>query len=83
MVVLGLKEASLHKIEDFVQDEGGEILVLDRTALTTFYPIARANPDHVIIDLEAAGGITAAYPAIRGFRDRHPDIPVILLSDEF
>jgi hypothetical protein len=23
MVVVGLKEASLHKIEDFVQDEGG------------------------------------------------------------
>ena len=83
LVVVGLKEASLHKIQDFVQDEGGEILVLDSTALTTFYPIARANPDHVIIDLDAAGGITAAYPALRGFRDRHPDIPVILLSDEF
>lgn len=83
MVVVGLKEASLHKIQDFVQDEGGEILVLDSTALSTFYPIARANPDHVIIDLEAAGGITSAYPALRAFRDRHPDIPVILLSDEF
>ena len=33
--------------------------------------------------LEAAGGITSAYPALRAFRDRHPDIPVILLSDEF
>ena len=37
----------------------------------------------MIIDLEAAGGITSAYPALRAFRDRHPDIPVILLSDEF
>ena len=36
MVVVGLKEGSLHKIQDFVQDEGGEILVLDSTALSTF-----------------------------------------------
>lgn len=45
------------------EDEDNEILALDSTALTTFYPIARANPDQVIVDLEAAGGITSAYPA--------------------
>jgi CheY-like chemotaxis protein len=83
MALVGVKEASLHKIHDFIRDEGGEILMLDTTALNDGYPIARAKPDHVIIDIESAGGIASAYSALRRFRDHHPDIPVILLSDEF
>lgn len=83
MALVGVKAASLHKIRDFIQEEGGEILMLDITALNDGYPIARVKPDHVIIDIESAGGIASAYSALRRFRDRHPDIPVILLSDEF
>lgn len=83
IALVGLKEASLHRIQIFIRDEGGEILRLEPTALNAYDPIARAKPDHVIIDLEAVGGIASAYSSLRAFRDRHPDIPVILVSNEF
>jgi DNA-binding NarL/FixJ family response regulator len=83
MVLVGVQDASLHKIRDFSRDAGAEILLLATTALAASYPISRAQPDHVIIDLETAGGIASAYSDLRKFRDQHPDLPVILLSNEF
>ncbi len=83
MVLVGVKDASLHKIRDFSRDAGAEVLLLDATALEASYPISRAQPDLVIIDLETAGGIASAYSDLRKFREQHADLPVILLSNEF
>ena len=83
IALVGLKDASLHKIRDFSRDAGVEILLFDTSALSASYPIARAKPDLVIIDLETAGGIASAYSDLRKFRDQHAQIPVILLSHEY
>lgn len=83
LALIGAHDTALHKIRDFIGPAGGQVLLLDPSALGDEYPVLRAHPTHVVMDIEALGGIASAYTAIRRFRDRNPDVPVILMSSEF
>ncbi|MCW1920552.1 hypothetical protein NX862_17475 [Rhodobacter sp. KR11] len=39
-------------------------------------------PTHVVIDLDAMGGILPAFDSLRKLRDTRPDLPVILVSGD-
>ncbi len=45
-------------------------------------PTGRA-PSHVMIDLDAFGSVMRAYDYLHDLRQRRPDLPVILVSEDF
>lgn len=83
LVLIGVQDIALQKIRDFIGPAGGQVLLHVPLALHDEYPIIRAQPSHVVMDIESLGGISTAYAMIRRFRDRYPQVPVILISAEF
>ncbi len=53
-------------------------LIADRTATA-----ATRGVTHVVVDLDALGGIALAFDALRTLRLARPDLPVILVSQDF
>lgn len=91
VVMIGYGDGHLAEPARWLQERGARLRWTSPKMLHETGQLALAFPNHhrgaaravALVDVEGAGGIAVAFDGLRVLRDRRPDLPLILVSDDF